>query len=147
MPTLAKNKKGYFNYTILEKIEAGIVLRGAEVKSVKLGNCTLMGSYVSMRGNELWLIGCHIARYQRASKESHEDPDREKKLLVKREDIKSLIGKMASAGLTLIPLSVYTKGSLIKVELGLARGKKKQDKRETIKKREVDRRIRQALDY
>ncbi|MFC1687905.1 SsrA-binding protein SmpB [Patescibacteria group bacterium] len=142
MPTYAQNKKGLFNYFILDQIEAGIKLAGAEVKSVKLDQIDLSGSYVSIRNEELWLVQCHISKYKHASSKSNEDPDRDRKLLVKKSEIISLIGKMASEGLTLIPVSVYSKGTLIKVKLGLARGKKKADKRETIKKRESDRRLR-----
>lgn len=147
MPQLTKNVNGFFNYTILEKFEAGVALTGAEVKSAKRGNISLVGSYVTFKGMELWLIGCHIGPYERASKETHHESERDRKLLLRHTEIKSLVGKMAAEGLTLIPLSVYTKSSLIKVELGLARGKKKHDKRETIKKREANRRIRRAIGH
>ncbi|MFA6909193.1 MAG: SsrA-binding protein SmpB [Patescibacteria group bacterium] len=145
MPQLANNRKGYFTYTILDKIEAGIVLTGTEVKSAKMKMISLEGSYVTFRDDELWLIHSHISAYSRASHDSAHNPDRDRKLLVKRAQVNTLIGKMASEGLTMIPLSMYTKGSLIKVELGLARGKKKHDKRESIKKREVNRRIHQLM--
>lgn len=145
MPRYATNKKGIFNYHLLETIEAGIRLTGAEVKSIKEGHVDFSGSYVALRNEELWLVHCHISRYSRASRESREDPDRDRKLLVRKSQVISLIGTMSSQGLTIIPVSLYSKGSLIKVELALARGKKKEDKREAIKKREVDRRIRSKI--
>jgi len=145
MPQYAYNKKGAFNYHIHETFEAGIQLTGAEVKSVKAKQLELVGSYVSLRDNGLWLVGGHITKYRHAARESNEDPDRTRKLLVKKSELKTLIGKMTSEGLTLIPLSLYSKGSFVKVEVALARGKKKADKRESIRKKEADRRMRSKM--
>lgn len=145
MPTLATNKDARFRYRILEEIEAGIVLAGPEVKSAKRGNMNLQGSYATIRGNALWLINCHIGPYAPAAAMNPSDPRRDRKLLVKKQEISSLIGKLKSEGLTLLPLSFYTKSGLIKVALGLGRGKKQHDRRASIKKRESDRRIQQVL--
>ena len=146
MPNLAKNKKGLFNYDILEKKEAGIVLTGAEVKSVKNGQINLKGSYITIKGGEAFLIGAHISPYKPAAgKQKDYTPTQERRLLLHRRELERLQGKMTSEGLTIIPISVYTKSNLIKVEIGLAKGKKKYEKRETIKNRDIDRRIRDHL--
>ncbi len=145
MPVVQKNKEARFNYEILEEFEAGIVLTGPEVKSAKRGQISLQGSYVSLRGEQLWLVHCHISPYQHAAASGTYEPERERRLLLRKEEIRSLIGKLHSRGLTLIPLSFYTKRGLIKVLLGLGRGRKKFDKRAQIKKRETDRKIQKAL--
>ncbi|MFH1171421.1 MAG: SsrA-binding protein SmpB [bacterium] len=145
MPTLAQNKDARFSYHILEEFEAGIVLAGPEVKSAKRGDINLQGSYATIRGNGLWLINCHIGPYQPAAGQNPADPRHDRKLLVSTKEVSSFIGKLKSEGLTLLPLSFYTKHGLIKVALGLGRGKKKFDKRAAIKKRETDRKIRQSL--
>ncbi len=144
MPSLAKNKEAYHHYAVEEEFEAGIALLGAEVKSAKLGGANLRGSYATIRGGELWLVNAHIAPYRHAANANYV-PDRDRRLLMKKHELISLVGKLGGAGLTLVPLGLYTKAGLIKVSLGLARGKKKADKRATIKRRDVDRRIRQAL--
>lgn len=144
MPRIATNKKAIHDYQILEKIEAGIVLSGQEVKSVKNGQVNLKGSYVITKGNEIWLINCHIAPYKTATLLSYQ-PRRDRKLLLKRKEVASLIGTLRAKGLTVLPLSVYTKGSLIKFEIGIGRGRKEYDKRDLIKKRESDRTIRRSL--
>lgn len=145
MPTLASNKEAFFNYQILEEFEAGIVLTGQEVKSAKRGDLSLRASYVSIRNNEAWLINCHISPYRMATLKEAYVPTRDRRLLLKRAEITTLIGKLKNAGLTLVPLSLYTTTGLVKVRLGLGRGKKKFDKRASIKKRESDRKIRKAL--
>lgn len=145
MPTLKDNKQSRFDYEILEEYEAGIVLTGPEVKSAKRGQISLQGSYVSLRNEQLWLVHCHISPYQLATTIGTYEPERERRLLLRKEEIRSLIGKLQSRGLTLIPLSFYTKAGLIKVRLGLGRGRKKFDKRAQIKKRETDRKIQKAL--
>ena len=147
MPTLAFNKRANFDYVIKEKFTAGIVLLGHEVKSVKTGHINLKGSYVTLKRTkkvlpELYLINAHIPLYKHAGKIKNYDPTRPRKLLLKKNEIKHLIGKKQEQGLTLVPLKVYTKRSLIKLEFGIGKGKKKIDKRETIKKREVDRKMR-----
>ena len=146
MGLIAKNKFAYFDYHILEKMEAGIVLTGPEVKAVKLGHVDLKGAYVTIKNNEAWLINCHISPYKMASAaQKNYQPSRSRKLLLKHQEIKSLIGKTKAKGLTLLPLSIYTTRRLIKLTLGLGRGKKKYDKRQIIKKRDLDRQISRAL--
>lgn len=145
MPTLATNKHAYFNYQVLEELEAGIILSGSEVKSVKAGQIILKGSYATLQINELWLINAHISPYQLSSSQQKYQPDQPRKLLLHKKELSSLIGKLKTKGLTLMPLSVYTKGSLIKIKIGVCRGKKAHDKREIIKKRESDINIRRLL--
>ena len=145
MPQLANNKRGTFDYEILDKMEVGIVLSGQEVKSVKLGQINLRGSYVTVRGNEAFLLNAHIPQYAKASRLGAYDPYRTRKLLMHKKEISSLIGKIKEKGLTMIPLSVYTIHNRIKLEIALGRSKKAPDKRESIKKRELDRRIRREV--
>ncbi|MBI3956477.1 MAG: SsrA-binding protein SmpB [Candidatus Kerfeldbacteria bacterium] len=145
MPTLATNKDARFSYTILEELEAGIVLSGPEVKAAKRGDVNMSGSYATIRSGGLWLVNCHIGPYRPAAGANPADPRQDRKLLVKKFELAGLVGKIQSAGLTLIPLSFYTRAGLIKVGMGLGRGKKKADKRATIRKRETDRTIRRAL--
>jgi len=147
MPTLAYNKRANFDYEISGKIEAGLVLSGHEVKSIKTGHISLRGSYITIKKGkkelpELFLINAHIPLYKKASAVIAHDPTRPRKLLVHKNQIKHLIGKKKEAGLTLVPLKIYTKHSLIKLEFGIGRGKKKYDKREAIKKKELDRKVR-----
>jgi len=139
MRVLAENKKAYFNYQILEKFEAGISLIGQEVKSIKSGRMNLAGSYVVLKGEEVYLIGANIPPYQPKNAPPDYNPERSRKLLLKKSEIKYLIGKVRQKGLTLVPLKVYTKRGKIKLEFGVAKGKKKFDKRELIKKREFER--------
>lgn len=145
MPTYASNKKIFHDYEILEKIEAGISLFGSEVKSVRDGAISLKGSYITIHNNEAYLTGATISPYKYAPKESHKN-DRSRKLLLSKAELRRLIGKKEEQGLTIVPLSVYT-GSTgkIKVEIAIARGKRQFDKRETIKKRDVERHLRQAM--
>lgn len=146
MSTLAANKTAHYNYEILDEYEAGIVLTGPEVKSAKLGQVNLKGSYVSVRPDGAWLVNCQISPYKPAHR--HQDayvPTHERRLLMRRDELRRFVGKSALPGLTVIPISLYTKGSLVKVKIGIGRGKRKVDKRETIKKREVDRRLRRAV--
>ncbi|MEY4744150.1 MAG: hypothetical protein RL272_95 [Candidatus Parcubacteria bacterium] len=145
MPTLAENKKAKFEYQILDTFEAGLMLLGHEVKSVRLGRMSLLGAYVTISRGALWLVGAHIQRYPQAGPLIEYDPDRNRKMLVHKREIAKLAGKMEQKGLTLVPLSVYTKGSKIKLSFGLARGKKLYEKKETIKRRESDREIRRSL--
>lgn len=145
MPNLAENRQARHEYQILETLEAGIILTGAEVKSAKAGQMNLRGSYVNIRDNAAWIINMHIAPYQKANEPHGYNPTRNRKLLLQKHEIDSLIGKAKAQGQTLIPLSVYTKRGLVKVELALARGKKARDKRATIKKRESDREIGRAM--
>ncbi|HJN62245.1 MAG TPA: SsrA-binding protein SmpB [Candidatus Parcubacteria bacterium] len=145
MKPLAENKKAYFNYEILEKLEAGLVLIGQEVKSIKLGRINLAGSYVVLKGNEFFLVGSNVPPYQPKNALPDYEPQRPRKLLLKKAEIKYLIGKSSQKSLTLVPLKVYTKRGKIKIEFAIVRGKRKSDKRERIKKRESDREIRRAM--
>ncbi len=139
MGIFAQNKKAYFDYEILETFEAGMVLIGQEVKAIKTRHISLKGSYVVITGEELFLIGVNIPAYQPKNAPKDYEPERSRKLLLKKSEIRYLIGKTKQRGLTLIPLKVYTKKTRIKLEFGIARGKKKYDKREVIKKREFER--------
>ena len=141
MTTFTENRKAYFDYEILEKFEAGLVLKGAEVKSIKNGRVNLTGSYVNLHNSELYLIGAYIAPYQPKNQPADYDPARSKKLLLRKKEISYLTGKIKQKGLTLIPLKVYNKGRRVKLEFGLARGKKQYDKRDTISRREINREI------
>ena len=145
MKVLANNKKAMFDYEILEKFEAGIVLNGQEVKSIRSGNISLKGSYVVIRGEEPYLIGANIPPYQPKNISPEYDPERTRKLLLNKKEINYLIGKTQERGLTLIPLKVYTKYARIKLEFGVGKGKKKVDKREVIKKRDINRDIKREL--
>ena len=145
MKTIIENKKVLFNYKILEKFKAGIVLTGQEVKSIKTGKATLRGSFVVLKGGEVFLIGANVPPYQPKNAPKDYQPQRSRKLLLKKVEIKHLIGKAQQKGLTMVPLKVYTDKGKIKIEFGIARGKKKFDKREKIKKREIEREIRRAL--
>jgi len=145
MKVLAKNRKAYFNYEILEKFEAGISLIGQEVKSIKTRGVSLAGSYVVLKEEEVFWIGLNIPPYQPKNAPKDYNPERTRKLLLKKSEIKYLIGKSKQKGLTLIPLRLYTKNGKIKLEFGIAKGKKKADKRESIKKREIQREIAKQL--
>lgn len=144
MKTIAKNKRAYFDYEILDTYEAGVVLTGPEVKSVKLGNISLKESHAVVTNGEIFLLNAHITPYKMAANVEQE-PTRSRKLLLKANEIKSLIGKTKEKGLTLIPTKMYIKRGLVKVELGLGRGKKKHEKREKIKKRDIERDIERDL--
>lgn len=145
MKIIAKNKQALFNYHLFEKIEAGLVLFGQEVKSIKTGHLSLKGSYVSARGSEVWLINAHIPRYKMSGPLPDYEPTRPRKLLLRKREIKRLLGKLTEKGLTLVPVSVYTKHGKVKIEIALARGKKKEDKRETIRRREQEREMKRAM--
>jgi SsrA-binding protein len=135
--TIATNRKAYRNYNMQESMEAGIVLTGTEIKSIRAGKANLADAYVRPEKGELWLLNAHIARYDASSYMSHE-PTRPRKLLLHKKEIASLASKVAERGLTLIPLRVYIKDSRAKVEVALAKGKKLYDKRETIARREAE---------
>ena len=142
--TVATNRKAYHNFHIGESVEAGIVLTGSEIKSIRNGRVSLGDAYVRPEAGELWLLNAHIARYEAGSYLSHE-PTRRRKLLLHRKQIDNLTGRMREKGLTLVPLKLYLKGSVAKVEIALGKGKKLYDKRETIARRETERKIRQAI--
>lgn len=145
MSALAQNRKARYEYEILETYEAGIVLEGHEVKAVKTGKVSLKGAYVVFRNEEAYLLNAHIAPYQPANTPEGYNPERTRKLLLRKSQIKALMGKKTQKGLTIVPLKVYTKKGNIKVQIALVRGKRKPDKREAIKKREAERRARRAL--
>lgn len=145
MSVSAENRKAYFDYEILETFEAGLVLSGAEVKSIRSGRMNLTGSYINFHLGELFLIGSYVAPYQPKNQPSDYDPSRSRKLLLKKQEIGYLAGKIKQKGLTLIPLKVYNKGRRIKLAFGLARGKKQYDKRAVISKRETARKIEREL--
>lgn len=137
----ARNKEAFFNYTIEHELEAGIVLAGHEVKSVKSGTMSLKGAHVTIRGNEAVLVNAHISVYKYSGEIPGYDPTRSRKLLLNRKEISSLIGKYKEQGMAVVPLEVYEKRGLVKIKLGIGRGKKKYDKRESIKKREDERKM------
>ena len=146
MKVLAENKKAYYNYEILEKFEAGIALIGQEVKSLKTRGVNLAGNCVILKNSEIFWVGANIHPYQPKNAPPDYNPERWRKLLLKKSEIKYLIGKSKQKGLTLIPLKLYTiRGGKIKLEFALARGKKKFDKREQIKKREIEREMEKEL--
>jgi len=130
------NRKARHDYIILDTMEAGIVLRGTEVKSVRAGTANLQDSYAAIKDGEVWLHGMHISPYEHARVDSH-DPRRTRKLLLQKREIRRLLKRVQEKGLTLIPLSVYFKGPYAKVELAVAQGKKSYDKREAIRQREA----------
>lgn len=136
--SLAVNKKARFNYSIDERMECGIELRGTEVKSMKAGKFSFTDAYGRIRDDELWLIGFHISPYEHGTIYNH-DPDRDRRLLVHKQELKRLKRKVDERGFTLVPLRVYLKTGLVKVEMGLGKGKREVDKRETIKSRDVAR--------
>lgn len=145
MEPLVENRKAYFNYEILEKFDAGIVLLGQEVKSIRSGKAQLAGSYVVFRGEELFLIGTHVSPYQPTNTPKEYNPERSRKLLLQKRELQYLLGKSKQKGLTLIPIKLYTIKGKIKLEFGLARGKKKYDKRQKLKERESDREIERTM--
>ena len=138
------NRKARHEYEVLDSFEAGIVLRGSEVKSLRLGNANLQDSYAYVNNAEVWLSGMHISPYEQANILNH-DPLRERKLLLHKKEIRKLIGKTTEKGLTLIPLKVYFKNGRAKVEVGICRGKRSYDKRAAIAKRETEREMRRQF--
>ena len=137
---IATNRKAFHNFHILETYEAGIALRGTEVKSLREAQVNFKDCYAAIDNGEAWLIGCHISPYHHGSDANH-DPERRRKLLLHRREISRLLGKVAERGLTLIPLRLYFKEGRAKVELGLARGKKLHDKRDAIRERDERREL------
>ena len=142
--TIAKNRKAFHEYTINETYEAGIQLKGSEVKSIREGKASLKQSYIVIRRKEAWLKGCHIASYSHTGFEGH-DTIRNRKLLLHKYEISRIESKLAEKGLTAIPTKLYFKGGIIKLEFGLAKGKKLYDKRATKKKRDIERDIQRAM--
>jgi SsrA-binding protein len=143
---IATNKKAFHEYFILEKLEAGICLQGTEVKAIREGRLNLKDSHAMVQGGEVFLFNCHISPYSHGNRENH-DPTRARKLLLHEREIRKLIGKTQEKGLTLVPLRVYLKRGRVKVEIGVARGKKLIDKRETERRKEADREARTAMKH
>ena len=141
---LATNRQAFFNYEILEKAEAGVSLRGTEVKSIKDGGLEFRDAFVLFRGGELFLMNARIAGYSHGNLLNHAE-GRDRKLLLHKREILKLGGKATEKGLTLVPLRAYLKNGRVKIEIGLGRGKKSHDKRETIKRRDIERETRQAI--
>ncbi|MBK6899049.1 MAG: SsrA-binding protein SmpB [bacterium] len=141
---IAKNRKAFHEYEILDKWEAGIVLQGTEVKSLRAGKCNLGDAYAEIRDGEAWLVKVHIGPYDQGNRANH-DPFRRRKLLLTRREIRKLRPRLEEKGLTLVPLSMYFKHGLVKVEFGIGRGKKLHDKRHATAKRDSDMRIRREM--
>jgi SsrA-binding protein len=141
---IAENRRARHDYHLLDRYEAGIVLTGTEVKSLRESRATLQQAYADVRGEEVWLVGAHIAEYAQGNVNNH-DPDRDRKLLLHKKEIASLIGKVRERGFTLVPTRLYWKNGKAKVELALARGKELHDKRRDLARRDADRQIERAL--
>lgn len=142
---LATNDRARYDYELLERLEAGLALTGQEVKSAKTGHMKLKGAHVAFTRGEAMLVGAHIARYPKAGPLPDYDPERSRKLLLHRREIERLRGKREEDGLTIIPLRAYMKAGRIKIEVAVARGKKQYEKREAIKKRDIDREARSRM--
>ena len=140
MKTITTNKKAFFDYAISEKYKAGIMLSGAEVKSIKSGQINLKGSFAKIIGGELFLVGANIAAYKMARQENY-DPTQSRKLLLTRKELNEIFGNLSQKGLALVPLNVFLDRNLIKITLGLGRAKKQYDKRQAIKEKDIKRRI------
>lgn len=145
MPTLATNSRASHDYEFLEKLEGGLVLTGAEAKAAKLGHINLKGAFLHVRGGELVIVNMHIGPYPYAGTDAHYNPTRERKVLAHRKEINRIAGKVMTERLTLVPISVYTAKNLVKLGFALARGKRQFEKRDSIKKRELDRDIRRKM--
>lgn len=143
--SLIDNKRGTFDYSIIETMEAGLVLEGFEVKSLRAGQGSLKGARVVARGGEAYLVGATVPPWQQANAPKSYDPERTRKLLLNKKQIAQVLSAESEKGLTVIPISVYNKGRNLKLEIAIARGKKAHDKRETIKKRDTERDIRRSL--
>src|SRR6266550_4509328 len=141
---IVDNRRARHDYHLLDRVEAGLVLTGTEVKSLRDGRASLQQAYADVRGDEAWLVGAHISVYEQGNRENH-DPDRDRKLLLRRHEIDSLAGKVRERGLTLVPTKLYFRNGRAKVELALARGKEQRDKRRDLAKREAQRDMERAL--
>ena len=141
---IAENRKAFHDFHILETFDAGVVLQGKEVKAIREGNVNLRDSYARVEGGEIWLYNVHISPYSHRGYDDHE-PTRRRKLLLRRAEIRKLIGRTVERGMTLVPTRMYFRNGHVKVDIGLAKGKKAHDKRETVKRREADRETRAAI--
>ncbi len=145
---IARNKKAYHDYHLEDKFEAGVVLMGSEIKSIRAGKVNLRDGFVQERGGELWLMNVHVNTYDEAGIFGHSDPLRPRKLLLRKREIAEISARIRERGYTVVPTSLYLSKGRAKVEIALARGKKQYDKRETIAKRDAERQIQRALkDY
>jgi SsrA-binding protein len=142
--SIAVNRKAFHDYEILERVEAGLALTGTEIKSIRLGRVNIREAYARPEGGEMWLVGAHIAQYAAASRFNH-DPRRKRKLLLHRSQIRELSRAVDQRGLTLVPLNLYLKRGMAKVELAIVRGRRAYDKRQAIARREADRQMERAL--
>lgn len=142
---ITRNRKAQHDYHVEQTYQAGIVLQGSEIKSIRSNNINLRDGFVQERNGELWLIGVHISPYEQASLFGHHDPTRPRKLLLHRKEIAQIIDKSRERGYTIIPIMVFLQGGRAKVEIALAKGKKQYDKRDAIAKRDADREMRRAL--
>ncbi len=145
MTKYADNRKAFFDYEILEQFSAGLELMGTEVKSVKDGKCNLRGSFIAVRGGEVYLVGADIPSYQPKNAPSDYDSLRTRRLLLTKDEVEKLEDAEGTKGLTIVPISVYNKGRFLKIDIAIARGKKKYDKRQAIKKRDVERDLKRSL--
>ena len=143
--SITTNRQAFHDYDIEETYEAGIALTGTEIKSVRRGKVNLRDSYARIEGREVWLLNAHISPYEESGAYFNHEPDRPRKLLLRKDEIAQLIGLVQAKGLTLIPLRLYLKGGYAKIELAVARGRRKYDKREAIAEREANREIERAL--
>lgn len=143
---IAKNPTAFHNYTINDKLEVGIVLSGTEIKSIRNGKANLKDSYAVIKNGEVYIVGMHISPYEQGNI-FNKDPLRDRKLLLNRREINKLVGLVKQKGCSLVPISMYFKGSLVKLELGVGKGKKLYDKREDIAKKDAERRMKQQLSY
>ena len=141
---IAENRRARHDYHLLERLEAGLTLTGTEVKSLRAGQANLQRAFADIRDGEVWLVGAHIPEYAQGNVANH-DPDRDRKLLLHRREIDSLLGKVREKGLTLVPTRMYFKDGRVKVEIAVARGKELRDKRRDLAKRDADRQIERAL--
>lgn len=142
--TITVNKKAYHDYQIVESYEAGLALKGSEIKSIRMGSVNIRDAYAKAENGELWLLNSHISAYQAGGFNTHE-PDRKRKLLMHKNQIAELAAQANQKGLTLVPLRIYIKHGIAKIEIGLGRGKKQYDKREVLARRESDREMERAL--
>ena len=143
---IAKNPTAFHNYNIDDKLEVGIVLSGTEIKSIRNGKANLKDSYAVIKNGEVYIVGMHISPYEQGNI-FNKDPLRDRKLLLNRREINKLVGLVKQKGCSLVPISMYFKGSLVKLELGVGKGKKLYDKREDIAKKDAERRMKQQLSY
>ena len=143
---IAKNPTAFHNYTINDKLEVGIVLSGTEIKSIRNGQANLKNSYAVIKNGEVYIVGMHVSPYEQGNI-FNKDPLRDRKLLLNRREINKLVGMVKQKGCSLVPISMYFKGSLVKLELGVGKGKKLYDKREDIAKKDAERRMKQQLYY